>query len=406
MGMGIGAAISFLSEDLTPYFFIFVLFLIIDALKVFIEIWNRPVRRSFADDDLTRVTALIPTHNGADVLRQTVADLIRAGLDPERILVIDDGSTDGTPDLLKQLKVRFYSVPKMGKVSALNFGVHRVHTPYVLLLDDDTRLGDARIPTSLLDQFDAAAFNVVPDRRDRYGPRGSGLIPCLQRYEYCKSMEIGRRFQDGTASISCISGAIGLFKKERLQEFHHKHSGAFQGEDLQRTIIELLHGGSVVFVDEPVWTVVPERVLGLLRQRLAAWYPAHYHMFSSYLKLLFRRGAAWRLRYEMAYNIFVVLSEPFRFLSLLMIMWHRRLDELLMIYLLYLALETYPFFIIQRKLDSGYKILVYLLYPLFGLSNAVLRLCALFVWAYKRFITGEMRRKTNKDRRWSLPPTQ
>ena len=404
--MGIGAAISFLAEDLTPYFLIFALFLLIDALKVFIEIWNRPVSRSFAADDLSKVTALIPTHNGAEVLRQTISDLIRAGLDPDRILVIDDGSTDSTAQLLKDLKVRFYTVPNMGKVSAVNFGIHRVHTPYVLLLDDDTRLGNARIPTSLLDRFDAAAFNVVPDRRDRYGPQGSRLIACLQRYEYSKSMEIGRRFQDGSASISCISGAIGLFKKQRLQDFHHKHSGAFQGEDLQRTIIELMHGGSIVFVDEAVWTVVPDRVLGLLRQRLATWYPAHYHMFPSYFRLLFKRGIAWRLRYEMAYNIFVVLSEPFRFLSLALIIWNRRWDELLLIYLLYLILESYPFYIIQKKLDSGYRYLVYFIYPVFGLSNAALRLCALFVWAYKRFVTGEMRRKTEKDRRWNLPPTK
>jgi len=91
-------------------------------------------------------------------------------------------------------------------VPAINFGIHRVQTPLVLLLDDDTRIGDARIPTSLLEHYDAAAFNVVPDRRSRYGPKGAGLISCLQRYEYCKSMEIGRRFQDGTASISCVSG--------------------------------------------------------------------------------------------------------------------------------------------------------------------------------------------------------
>jgi cellulose synthase/poly-beta-1,6-N-acetylglucosamine synthase-like glycosyltransferase len=395
---------NFISSDLTVYFYIFALFVIVDAFKVFVEIWNRPVRRSFSSDDLSKVTALIPTHNGREVLRQTIADLIRTGLAPDRILVIDDGSTDGTAQLLEELKVRFYTVPKMGKVSALNFGVHRVQTPYVLLLDDDTRLGDARIPTSLLDRFDAAAFNVVPDRRSRYGPRGSGLVSCLQRYEYCKSMEIGRRFQDGTASISCISGAIGLFKRERLQEFHHKHSGAFQGEDLQRTIIELMHGGSVVFVDEAVWTVVPDRVFGLLRQRLASWYPAHYHMFPSYFRLLFKRGSSWRLRYEMIYNVFVVLSEPFRFFSLMMIVWHRRWDELLLIYLLYLILETYPFLMIQDKLDSGYKYLVYLLYPLFGLLNAIMRLFAWFVWFYKRFVTGEMRRKTKKDRRWSLPP--
>lgn len=387
----------------SPYLYILAFFILVDAFKVYLEIWNRPVRRAF-NTDLATVTALIPTHNGQEVIRETVGDLIRAGLPLDQILVVDDGSSDATPHILKELGVRFYSIPNMGKVSAINFGIHRVRTPYVLLLDDDTRLGEARIPTSLLDQYDAAAFNVVPDRRDRHGPHGSGLVSCLQRYEYCKSMEIGRRFQDGTASISCVSGAIGLFKKERLQAFHHKHTGVFQGEDLQRTIIELLNDGNVVFVDEMVWTVVPDRVGALARQRMLYWYPAHYHLFFSYVRLLFGRHAPWRLRYEMAYNAFVVVTDPFRFWSLLMLVLRTRWDQMALIYLLYLLLEVYPFVTIQKKIDSGYKYLVLVLYPVFGLGNAALRALAWFVWAYKRFVTGEMRRKTEKDRRWNATP--
>jgi len=75
-----------------------------------------------------------------------------------------------------------------------------------------------------------------------------------------------------------------------------------------------------------------------------------------------------------------------------------------LIYLLYLLLEIYPFAIIQKKIRSGYRYLVLALYPIFGLGNAALRTLAWFVWAYKRFVTGEMRRKTEKDRRWSTSP--
>ena len=378
---------TFHGVDLSSYFWIIILFLLVDAIKVLIEIWNLPVQRAFSSD-LSQVTALIPTHNGRDVIRETVGDLIRTGLPRDQILIIDDGSTDETAKVLEELEVRFYRIPNMGKVSAINFGIHRVRTPYVLLLDDDTRIGNARIPTSLLDTFDAVAFNVIPDRRDRHGPRGSGLIACMQRYEYCKSMEIERRFQDGTASISCISGAIGLFKKERLQAFHHKHTGVFQGEDLQRTIIELLNDGNVVFVDEPVWTVVPDDMTGFARQRMVKWYPAHYHMFFSYLTLIFKRGSPWRLRYEMAYNVFVVLTEPFRAWSLAMIAYLGLWLDLGLIYVLYLLLEMYPFVTIQRKINSGYKYLVLLLYPVFGLSNVMMRVLTFAAWIYKRFICG------------------
>jgi cellulose synthase/poly-beta-1,6-N-acetylglucosamine synthase-like glycosyltransferase len=392
-------------ETLSPYVYIFAIFLLIDALKVFVEIWNRPVRRSFTSD-LDQVTALVPTHNGRGVIRETLKDLLRAGLSPDRILVVDDGSTDGTHEILEEMKVRHYRVPNMGKVSAINFGIHRVTTPYVLLLDDDTRIGKARIPTSLLKEYDAVAFNVLPDRRDRYGPKGSGLVACMQRYEYSKSMEIGRRFQDATESISCISGAVGLFKRERLQAFHHKHTGVFQGEDLQRTIIELLHDGSVVFADEPVWTVVPDKITALARQRLAGWYPAHYHLFPAYFRLLFRGASPWRLRHEMAYNIFVVLTEPFRIWSLVMLLWQGLWLQLGFLYVLYLLLELYPFLVIQRDFDTGRRWAVLLLYPVFGLSNAVLRIFAWFVWLWKRVVTGEMRRKSERDRKWSRPASE
>ena len=391
-----------LPEIWPPWFWLVTLFLLVDGFKILVEIWNLPTRREFSSD-LANLTALIPTHNGALVLRETINDLLKAGLAHDRILVIDDGSTDDTPKLLAELKVRTFRIPNMGKVSAINFGIHRVTTKYVLLLDDDTRVGAAKIPTSLLERYDAVAFNVVPDRRDRYGPKGSGVIAALQRYEYRKSMEIGRRFQDATASISCISGAIGLFKRERLQSLHHKHTGVFQGEDLQRTIIELLNGGSVVFADEPVWTVVPDKIGDLARQRLIGWYPAHYHMFFSYVKLFFLRTSPWRLRHEMAYNIFVVLTEPFRIWSLGIMIYKGLWAQLGVLYLLYLQIELYVFAVVQKEFNTGKRWAVFFLYPLFGFVNAVLRVIAWFVWFWKRFVTGEMRRKTAKDRKWSAP---
>ena len=108
-------------HGLTPYFWIIVVFLVVDAVKVYLEIWNRPVQRPFTSD-LTKVTALIPTHNGREVIRETVTDLIRAGIPLQQILVVDDGSTDDTYKILEELKIRFYRIPNMGKVSAINFG--------------------------------------------------------------------------------------------------------------------------------------------------------------------------------------------------------------------------------------------------------------------------------------------
>jgi cellulose synthase/poly-beta-1,6-N-acetylglucosamine synthase-like glycosyltransferase len=394
---------SDLISVLSPWFWVVVVFLVVDALKVYVEIWNRPRGREYASD-LSEVTALIATYDGEQVIRETVQSLIDLGLPREQILVIDDGSQDRTAEILAQLGVRVYTVPNMGKVSAINFGIHRVKTKYVLLLDDDTRVGQARLPTGLLEHHDAVAFNVIPDRRDRYGPAGSNLVSCLQRYEYCKSMEIGRRFQDKTASIACVSGAIGLFKRERLQKYHHEHTGAFEGEDLERTLIEHLFHGEVVFADEVVWTVVPDSAPSLLRQRLVYWYPAHYHMFWNYWRLLLARQSKLRLRYECAYNIFVVLAEPWRVASLAALLWYGRWLDLAVLYSLYFLLELYPFSVIQRKFNTGHRLLVLFGYPLYGLANMLLRVGAFPVWIWKRFVKKSMKPKTAEDRKWWIAP--
>jgi len=381
------------------FLWILLVFLVIDAAKIYVEIWRRPAARSFATS-LSEVTALIPTHNGEKVIAPTIDDLLKLGLTREHILVIDDGSTDQTATVVEPYGVRLYRIPQMGKVRALHFGLFRVTTPYVLLLDDDTRVGNLQLPTSLMDFYGAVAFVVLPDRRERHGLKGQSFASCLQRYEYAKSMEIGRRFLDGTASISCISGAIGLFRRDRLIELHHHHSGAFEGEDFQRTILEHLHGGNVVFVEETAWTVAPDTLGKLLRQRLLFWYPAHYHMFFNYLKVLFKPGIPGRLRWEMFYNAVVVAGEPFRFWSFLILLYFRQWPVFLILYGLYLLVELYPFFTVQRRLNTGKKIAVLLLYPFYNLLNMLLRVAAFPVWAWKRFVSKEMKAKTEADRKW------
>lgn len=216
---------------------------LVDFVKLLIELLGRAEPRSF-EQDATQVSAVIACRNGASVLPVTIAELAKI-LPPGRIHVVDDASTDGTADVARELGCVVHRFERSkGKASAINYAIHRVTTPLVLLLDDDTRLGGALIPTSLVTggECDAVAFQVLPDRRNRDGARGNTFLGALQRYEYAKSMEIGKRFHDVTQSVSCVSGAVGLFRKEDLQSLHHQHTGVFQGEDLQRTMIHLLNG--------------------------------------------------------------------------------------------------------------------------------------------------------------------
>ncbi len=385
-----------------PLLFAVLFCALVDFVKLLVELLGRAEPREFTSDP-SLVTAVIACRDGAAVLSGTIAEL-RRWLPAERIVVVDDASRDGTADVARSLGCTVYRFDRSkGKASAINFAVHRVTTPLVLLLDDDTRIGSARLPTSLIseDGFDAVAFEVLPDRRNRDGSHGNNFLGALQRYEYAKSMEIGKRFHDVTHSVSCVSGAVGLFRTSDLQALHHRHTTVFQGEDLQRTIVHLLEGRRIVFASEPVWTVTPFRWGAWARQRLLGWYPGLYHQLANMIRLLGARRASWRLRYEMAYNLYTVVSDPLKSWSILIILitpgmriWG------LIVYLIYLAFETFPWWVIRQPGSRRRApLLVLLVYPLYGALNTLLRTVALVVWAWLRWITGTMRpRRGPRDR--------
>jgi cellulose synthase/poly-beta-1,6-N-acetylglucosamine synthase-like glycosyltransferase len=374
----------------------------VDFVKLLVELLGRAEDRRYRSDP-TQVTAIIPSRNGAELLPATI-DELRGLVPPDHVIVVDDGSTDRTSEVARELGCRVYRFERSkGKASAINFAVFRVSTPFTLLLDDDTRMGNARLPTALLSEgaCDAVAFHVLPDRRSRNGARGNNFLGHLQRYEYGKSMEIGKRFHDVAQSVSCVSGAAGLFRTSDLNDLHHEHTTVFPGEDLQRTIIHLRHGKRIVFANEPVWTVAPSSWGQWARQRLLNWYPGFYHQFGNMVRLLFARGHGWRLRYEMAYNVYTVLSDPCKVWSLAVLALTPGLRAwLVVVYALYLAFELYSWWVVRvpgsrRRAPFG----VLLAYPLYGAVNTLLRTASLFAWLWLRFVSGAMRpRRSARDR--------
>ncbi|MGV2123729.1 glycosyltransferase family 2 protein [Agrobacterium vitis] len=95
--------------------------------------------------DQVALTVVIPSYNRAELIRETATQLLSAaGNDPVEILVVDDGSTDETPDVLRLLKFhhknfRFERTKNRGPGPARNHGAAAAKGDVVLFLGDDTR---------------------------------------------------------------------------------------------------------------------------------------------------------------------------------------------------------------------------------------------------------------------------
>lgn len=85
------------------------------------------------------VTVLIPTYNRAFLLEASLESILAQTLSPVQVLVIDDGSSDETPDLLSRMRPRIehLRVPQGGKSRAVNAGLPLVRGDYLWVFDDD-----------------------------------------------------------------------------------------------------------------------------------------------------------------------------------------------------------------------------------------------------------------------------
>lgn len=82
---------------------------------------------------------MIPVYNGARTISQTVECVLQQSLKAVDVIVVDDGSTDDTAEILKRYGNRIVYIPKKngGPASARNLGVQFAGGDYIAFTDSD-----------------------------------------------------------------------------------------------------------------------------------------------------------------------------------------------------------------------------------------------------------------------------
>lgn len=212
------------------------------------------------------VSVVVPAYNERDTIVATVTSLV-ASDHPVEVIVVDDGSTDGTADAVDALGLRGVRVirkPNGGKPSALNAGISAARCEIVVMMDGDTIFEPSTV-RNLVEPFvdpqvGAVAGNAkVADRRS--------LIARWQHIEYVIGFNIDRRVQDAWGVITTVPGAVGAFRRRALAGVGGVSDDTL-AEDTDLTIALGRAGWRVVYQPTArAWTDAPASFAQLWRQR-------------------------------------------------------------------------------------------------------------------------------------------
>ncbi len=166
------------------------------------------------------VTALIAAYNEESVIVRTVQSVLNSDYPIDDILIIDDGSKDGTVQavletFVNEPRVRLISQPNGGKATALNTGILQAKGDILFCIDADTQLAPDAVRLLVRHFHDpkvgAVAGNV------RVGNQ-INLLTKWQAIEYTTSQNLDRRAYALLNSITVVPGAIGAWRKSAVEQ--------------------------------------------------------------------------------------------------------------------------------------------------------------------------------------------
>ena len=213
------------------------------------------------------VSIVVPALNEAVPIERTVRSLVASDYPALEVIVVDDGSTDGTGELVEQLgleNVRVLHQPNSGKATALNRGIVAARHEVIVTVDADTvfETGTLRALVQAFSdpQVGAVSGNTKVGNRNRFLGR-------WQHIEYVMGFNLDRRLYDLLQCIPTVPGAVGAFRRQALIEAGGV-SSATLAEDTDTTIAVSRAGWRIVYADDArAWTEAPASLGALWRQR-------------------------------------------------------------------------------------------------------------------------------------------
>ncbi|MCK5506449.1 MAG: glycosyltransferase, partial [Thermodesulfovibrionia bacterium] len=340
------AMISYIGPSMSVLVYVILIliifrFLFIFTLRfIFTESNNITMQRK-SGGRRRKVSVLIPAYNESENIASTILSVIKNSYQPKEIIVIDDGSTDGTAEKVEAVQkeypelIHLIRVKNGGKTKALNLGFKIAKSSIVVTLDGDTVITENTIG-NLVRHFRDREVGAVAGKICAVSQ--SSVLGALQSIEYIIGQNIEKRAFSVLNAVGVVPGAVGAWRKSFVWACgRFSNDTLVEDQDLTLSILQL--GKKVIYDPEAIaYTEIPQTVKDLIKQRFR-WVFGTLQCFWKYKSSLFsnsRPALGWIVLpnialYGTVVPLFSPLMDTILILSLLFGVW----KEVLLAYILY-----------------------------------------------------------------------
>ena len=239
------------------------------ACLALVHRWMHQSPESLDPETGPLVSVLIPCFNEEKVIAASVARILESEWKNLEVLVLDDGSKDGTAQAVREAhgdnpRVTLLSFENGGKARAVNRGLAVAKGEYVVALDADTLFPPKTIGRLVRwfqdPKIGAVAGNAIVGNR-------VNMVTRWQALEYVTAQNLERRALATLGAVTVVPGAVGAWRKSVLDDLGGYPADTL-AEDQDLTIACQRAGWKVAF--DPAaqaFTEAPDTVGGLLKQR-------------------------------------------------------------------------------------------------------------------------------------------
>ncbi|TRX55700.1 glycosyltransferase [Thalassomonas sp. M1454] len=278
---------------LLPMLFRYVLQLLL--LPIY-SVLSRKISANVNKIEPLSVTVLIPAYNEEVGIIKTLQSVIDTQYPKLEIIVINDGSTDKThqlmtnyiehqtPSLNSNIQLHYLALTNGGKSNALNQALKVASNDIVMTIDGDCIMDPNAIKNTVkqfsCDKVGAVAGNVVIGNKSK-------PIEVIQQLEYLCGFFL-RRADSVLNSVFIIGGAAAAYRRKVLTEVGFFNSEIVT-EDIEMSTRILAAGYKTKFASDAItYTEGPSSWKGLFEQRLR-WKFGRFQTFIKYKELFFSK---------------------------------------------------------------------------------------------------------------------